>query len=343
MAIRNMTSVQIIVSYGNELGINTDVLLQDSALNSAQLNDHEQIITPTQELKVLDNFLKQRTCPFTLGAELGCQYHLTSYGIMGYALLASSTARKAIELALRYIDLTYVLSKVTLTDINNELSLSFSCDIPSALGELALTRDMIGAAMIQQAVFDSQSLPLTLQFMSSQPIDFCVDSLKQQFGFDVIFNADFNGFTGLTHLLDTPLARANEATVKMCVAQCSQLLQQKQRWKPTERLVKDTLIHLGLKASMKDVAAHLSRTTRTLHRQLKLEQTHWRQVRDEVRFGIAQELLLKPIQLDEIALQLGFSDGANFSNSFKRFKNISPSQYRKQAKNKFNNAISTDS
>jgi AraC-like DNA-binding protein len=85
---------------------------------------------------------------------------------------------------------------------------------------------------------------------------------------------------------------------------------------------------------MQDIADYLSRTTRTLHRQLKQEQTSWRQVRDEVRIGIAEELLLNPMKLDEIAERLGFSDGANFSHSFKRCRNITPSQHRKQSKNR---------
>jgi AraC-like DNA-binding protein len=82
---------------------------------------------------------------------------------------------------------------------------------------------------------------------------------------------------------------------------------------------------------MDAIAKHLACSTRTLHRKLKLEQTSWRQVRDDVRIGIAEEMLLKPMQLDEIAERLGFSDSANFSHSFKRCKNITPSQYRKQA------------
>jgi AraC-like DNA-binding protein len=332
MAIRDITSVKIIVSYGVELGINVNDLLRGSGLDSLQLFDHEQLVEASQELAILNNLMSFSSCPFALGVELGCRYHLTSYGMIGYALLASSTARKAIELALRYVDLTYAFSSIKLTEINDELSLSFSCDIPAELGELVLVRDMLGAAMIQQAVFESNGLPITLQFTSSKPVDFIVDIIEQRFGIDVKFNADFNGFVGLTGLLDTPLAKANEATVRMCEEQCSQLLQEKQRWKPIEKLVKDTLIHIGLKASMEDVANHLCRTTRTLHRQLKSEQTNWRKVRDELRFGIAEELLLKPIQLDEIALQLGFSDGANFSNSFKRFKSVSPSQYRRQVK-----------
>ncbi|GIU50547.1 transcriptional regulator [Shewanella sp. KT0246] len=332
MTVRDITSVQILVAYGIEQGISQEDLLQGSDLVSTQLNDHHQQVEASQELTVLNNLLKYHSCVFELGVELGCRYQLTSYGIMGYALLASSTARKAIELALRYIDLTYAFSTIALTEIKGELVLTFNCHVPGKLGEIALIRDMIGAAMIQQAVFDQSGSLITLQFTAPQPADFCADSIKQRFGFEVKFNADFNGFVGLAHWLDTPLVKANEATAKICEAQCNELLQQKQDWKPTEKLVKETLIHLGLKASMADIADYLSRTTRTLHRQLKSEQTSWRQVRDNVRFGIAEELLLKPIPLEEIALQLGFSDGANFSHSFKRCKNMTPNQYRQQAK-----------
>ncbi|MBB1389253.1 AraC family transcriptional regulator ligand-binding domain-containing protein [Shewanella sp. SG44-6] len=331
MTFRSITSVQIIVAHGIELGIDENVLLQGSGLTSAQLADHERLIEDKQELQVLNNLMLTTECPVKVGMELGCRYHLTSYGIMGYALLASSTARKAIEFGLRYLDLTYVFSQITLTELNDDLSLRFSCDISGKLGELVLVRDMLGAAMIQREVFERNGLPIKLQFMSPQPVGLCLEGIKQKLGAEIQFNASYNGFSGLAPLLDLPLVKANEATARLCEAQCSQLLQQKQNWKPVAKLVKDTLVHLGLTASMEDIAQHLARTTRTLHRQLKLEQTSWRQVRDDVRFGIAEELLLKPMQLDEIAERLGFSDGANFSHSFKRCKNITPSQYRKQA------------
>jgi AraC-like DNA-binding protein len=332
MTFRSITSVQIIVAHGIELGIDENVLLQGSGLTSAQLADHERLIEDKQELQVLNNLMLNTQCPFKVGMELGCRYHLTSYGIMGYALLASSTARKAIEFGLRYLDLTYVFSQITLIELSDDLSLRFSCDIAGKLGELLLVRDMLGAAMIQREVFERNGLPIKLQFISPQPLGLCLDDIKQRLGAEIQFNASYNGFSGLAPLLDLPLVKANEATARLCEAQCSQLLQQKQNWKPVAKLVKDTLVHLGLTASMEDIAQYLARTTRTLHRQLKLEQTSWRQVRDDVRFGIAEELLLKPMQLDEIAERLGFSDGANFSHSFKRYKNITPSQYRKQAK-----------
>jgi AraC-like DNA-binding protein len=333
MPIRNITSVQIIAAYGGELGINVELLLQGSRLVSSQLSDHDMQVEDKQELRILKNFLINTTSPFKVGMELGSRYHLTSYGIMGYALLASSTPRKAIELGLRFLDLTYVYSKIELIEINQNLSLRFSCDITGELGNLILARDMMGAAMIQREVFESRHLPINLQFTSPQPPDLSLDILQRTLGAEIQFDANYNGIVWVAEHMDLPLIKANAATAKICEQQCSQLLQQKQNWKPTEKQVKDTLLHLGLTASMQDIADYLSRTTRTLHRQLKQEQTSWRQVRDEVRIGIAEELLSNPMKLDEIAERLGFSDSANFSHSFKRCRNITPSQHRKQSKN----------
>jgi AraC-like DNA-binding protein len=331
MTIRNITSVQIIVSYGTELGIDESLLLQGSGLMSYQLTDHDFQVEDKQELYVLRNLMMNTTSPFKVGMELGSRYHITSYGIIGYALLSSSIPRKAIELGLRFLDLTYVYSKIELTEINQDLSLRFSCDIAGELGKLILARYMMGAAMIQKEVFESGHLPINLQFTSPQPPGLSLDTMQQILGAEIQFNANYNAIVWVANQMDFPLVKANAATAKICEEQCSQLLQQKQNWKPIAKQVKDTLVHLGLTASMQVVADYLARTIRTLHRQLTLEHTSWRRVRDDVRIGIAEELLLSPMQLDEIAVRLGFSDGANFSHSFKRCKNMTPAQYRKRS------------
>jgi AraC-like DNA-binding protein len=330
MPIRNITSIQIVVAYGGELGIDVDLLLQGSGLVNSQLTEHDLQVEDKQELHVLKNLMSNTSSPFRVGMELGSRYHLTSYGIMGYALLASSTPRKAVELGLRFLDLTYVYSKIELTEINQDLSLRFSCDIAGELGKLILARDMMGAAMVQREVFESGHLPINLQFTLPKPPGLSLDTMQHILGAEIQFNANYNGIVWIANQMDLPLVKANAGTAKICEQQCSQLLQQKQNWKPIEKQVKNTLLHLGLTSSMQDIADYLFRTTRTLHRQLKQEQTSWRQVRDNVRIGIAEELLSTPMQLDEIADRLGFSDSANFSHSFKRCRNRTPSQHRKQ-------------
>lgn len=330
MAIRSVTSAQIIIEYGTEQGIEANELLKGSGLKLAQLHDHQMQIQDAQELKILENLLHLTQDPFQTGIELGSRYHLTSYGIMGYALLSSNTIAKAIELGLRYLGLTYAYSDIFLMNNENDVALGFSIDIPGDLGLMVLMRDIWAVGVIQRELFNDPDLPMHLRLCTAQPENTSLSELEAKLGAYIQFDAESNSYVGLEKIIDLPLLKANKNTVKICEEQCIQLLQDKQTWKPVAKQVKDNLVHLGLPVSMEEIAKYMARTSRTLHRQLKQEGTTWRQVRDDVRMGIAEELLLKPLRLDEIAERLGFSDSANFSHGFKRCKGMTPSQYRKQ-------------
>ena len=332
MAIRNITSAQIIVNYGLEQGIELTDLLIGSGITPLQLKADQAQIEDQQELKILSNLSRFIQDPFRAGIELGNRYHLTSYGIMGYALLSSSTMRKVLEVGLRYLGLSYAFTDIFLVNNTDDVGLGFNCEITGKLGEMILVRDMWAVGVIQRELFDnSESLPIHLRFAMPPPKGFSLSELEASLGGSIEFNAKANAYVGLARILDLPLVKANEMTAQICEQQCSQLLQEKQSWKPIAKQIKDKLVHLGLQTSMEEVAQSMARTTRTLHRQLKQEGTTWRQVRDDVRMGIAEELLIKPMQLEEIAERLGFSDGANFSHSFKRCKGVTPSEYRKKA------------
>lgn len=330
MAIRNITSAQLIVSYGQEQGLSVAELLKGSGVTPDQLKDDQLQIEDRQEFQILSNLSLHTDDPFRAGIELGSRYHLSSYGIMGYALLSSSTMRKALEVGLRYLALSYAFSDIFLIETETDTGLGFNCEIPDKLGEMILIRDLWAVGVIQRELFNqTEMLPIHLHFKAPPPKCFALTELEALLGGKIQFNAAENAYMGLGDILDLPLVKANEMTSQICEEQCQKLLQEKQNWKPIAKLVKDNLIHIGLQAPMEEVALKMARTTRTLHRQLKDEGTTWRKVRDDVRMGIAEELLMKPMQLDEIAERLGFSDGANFSHSFKRCKGISPSEYRK--------------
>jgi AraC-like DNA-binding protein len=336
MAIRNITSAQIIVAYGLEQGISVSDLLHGSGVSLAQLDDDESKIEDDQEFKILSNLSAYISDPFRAGVELGSRYHLSSYGIMGYALLSSSSLRKALDVGLRYLGLSYAFSDIYLISHKDDVGLGFRCEVPGDLGMMILVRDIWAVSVIQKELFDHTNFPVNLQFSMSPPNHIPLADLQVLLGGNIQFNEPENAFMGLGEILDLPLIKANEMTARICEEQCNQLLQEKQNWKPIAKQVKDNLVHLGLQASMDEIAQAMARTTRTLHRQLKLEGTSWRSVRDDVRMGIAEALLLKPMQLDEIAERLGFSGGANFTHSFKRCKGMTPSEFRLAQKNKMN-------
>ncbi len=90
-----------------------------------------------------------------------------------------------------------------------------------------------------------------------------------------------------------------------------------------------TLLPSGT-TSQSAVAANLHRSVSSLQRQLKTEGVSYRQILEETRLSLAQELVKEQrYSLSQIAYLLGFSDQANFSRAFKRWTGKAPNTLRK--------------
>ena len=71
--------------------------------------------------------------------------------------------------------------------------------------------------------------------------------------------------------------------------------------------------------------------TRSLRRRLSEEGTSFRQLLEEVRQTLAEELLATGgLTLEEIAERLGYGEVSNFTHAFKRWKGLAPRQYRRR-------------
>ncbi|MNL21685.1 HTH-type transcriptional regulator VirS [compost metagenome] len=89
-----------------------------------------------------------------------------------------------------------------------------------------------------------------------------------------------------------------------------------------------TLLPTG-RCSVEQVAAHLGRDRRTLHRQLTREGETFSSLLDQVRTELATRYLANPHHpLSEIAGVLGFSELSAFSRWFSRLFECSPSSWR---------------
>ena len=83
---------------------------------------------------------------------------------------------------------------------------------------------------------------------------------------------------------------------------------------------------------MEQVASRLGMSSRTLRRRLDEEGSHFRQLLDEVRQALAEELLATGgLTLEEIAERLGYGEVSNFIHSFKRWKGVAPRRFQRGA------------
>jgi AraC-like DNA-binding protein len=92
-----------------------------------------------------------------------------------------------------------------------------------------------------------------------------------------------------------------------------------------------TLLPSG-EATQETVASSLNKSVSTLQRQLKAEGVSYRELLEQTRREIAQQLLEEQrYALSQIAYLLGFSDQANFSRAFKRWTGRSPAAFRRRS------------
>lgn len=343
MRQRSITSVQIICDYASGLGIDPQNIIAGSAIRPEQLQGEWQI-DDQQELHVINNLLSHTGSPEETGMALGIRYQLTSYGIFGYALLSSSTLRQAITFGQQYLALTYIFSELRLVEeaASQQAFIEIHCPLPGDRGRLLASRDMWAVLVIMRELLpqlEQGKHNIVIELDMPEPNGFAASlpgKLLQQSGVSWHFNAGRFAFTGLSTLLDDPLPKANAITAQLCEQQCHELLNQKQaiqtsvQQQPVCHQVRDQILTLGLTTNMEQVALSMARTSRTLHRQLKAEGASWRQLMTDVRMGLAEEYLKQPFTLEQIAERLGYSDTANFSHAFKRYKGISPSVYRKR-------------
>lgn len=111
--------------------------------------------------------------------------------------------------------------------------------------------------------------------------------------------------------------------------QCRELLADRLARVGVAGQVRSRLRHeRGTWPSMADVAAELHVDVRTLRRHLGAEGTSYRTLVDEVRHQRALELLVHDVPVAEVAAELGYSETATFSRSFRRWEGVQPSRRR---------------
>jgi hypothetical protein len=97
--LTTLNAVSLILDTFRSEGIGAAALLAGSGIDEADLAQPDPRITTAQEMQVCANALALRQ---NIGLDLGRRMHVSSYGMLGYALLLSTTFGDALAFALRY-------------------------------------------------------------------------------------------------------------------------------------------------------------------------------------------------------------------------------------------------
>jgi AraC-like DNA-binding protein len=246
---------------------------------------------------------------------------------LGYAVLSSSSLRSAIDFAIRHLDLTFAFNRYRTEKVPEGLRIVLDdSDVPEDCRQFLVERDAAATVALSRQLL-LKPLPLhRVSFRFERPS--YAERFEEFFLGPVFFGELAHGIVIGTEWVDQPLPQADERTARLCEEQCRELLDRRRvRARMSERVRQHLLRPRGA-AQMKEVAAELGMAPRTLHRHLGAEGTSFRQLVDEVREALAEEMLAHRMTVAEVAERLGYSEASSFVHAFKRWKGVSPRAYR---------------
>lgn len=325
---RSPASVGLLIELGGERGLSAAALLQGSALTADALHDPELEITAAQELRVVANLLRL-TRGRLHGIDVGLRYHFSTYGLWGYGLISSATTADALQLALRYIDLTYAFTQITLHEEGDQAVLRFiEPALEPTLQRFVTERDLAAAAQLIRELAGPQFQLARWRTRRAAPRGRKAAAL---FGAAPQYGAAVDDIAFDRSWLQRSLPQANPITAALCDQLCRALIERYRIRADTSQLVLQQLERAqGALPDLPTMARALNASARTLKRRLHAEGSSYRQLLAERQRARAAELLRDPrLSLTQIAALLDFADVSSFSQAYKRWHGVAPSVARR--------------
>lgn len=332
---RSTAGILLMTRFAEDRGASVGELLHGTSLEPEQLLDPALQVDARHELAVVRNVVRVLGDSDETALSLGRHYHVTTFGIFGFACISSPTLRDAMAFALRYLDLSFTFCIPHVSVEDGLLALIMNDErVPEDVARFLLLRDLAAIHNVMRELLPEVSLR-ALEFRFSAPE--AVESYVDAFGVVPEFSAERNRAALDLALLDEPLPQANEHTVAICEEQCRRLVARRRERSGVAQDVRERLIRVGgagsgMDTGMESVARGLNLSPRTLRRRLTEAGTSYRALVDEVRQALAEEMLATgALSVEDVAFRLGYAEASSFIAAFKRWKGVTPAAYARRS------------
>jgi AraC-like DNA-binding protein len=300
---------------------------------------HELLSDATPAQLSLDEWLKALThCCQTdadplLALRVGQDMHLTAYGMVGFALLSSTTLRAALEVANQFALLMNLKHRLLLR-VDEHCAHILLMEAFAVLGDDKRYNTLLESAKVLTLLGDILGHGFTAQQIS---LNLAGDTREAQamtrvLGVPTYLNSTENRISFSRLYVDQPLPQSHAMTHQSCRAVCAdQVRELSQRYDLCHQVQKMLLASPEHIPSLSQVASRLHLSPRTLRRKLEAIGTSYNQILEDVRKKLAIRYLLDtPLTTEAISEKLSYSDAANFRHAFKRWTGTAPRAFRAQ-------------
>jgi len=312
-----------------ERGIAASELFSDTGLDEALLLQPDTSVGHESGLCFVERFC-QLTDDITIAVEFGQRMTLSKHGALGYAAQYSETMADAGDKMTRFVETRaqlFVMERAS-DDQLRRLVITPRFDSEKAVPFLILAFLTSIETICRTLMGDAGKSTLS-EIHIALP-----DSNPELEGSDLLPNcqirvADKNMLLWPADSFFSQLPFFNpqmESVTEQKLQKILSLVKEPDSLREkVEQIIRRDLARLPTTENM---AEQLHMSAATLNRKLKAEGVSFQQIKDELRFEQAKELLAQDISLDAVAAQLGYSDASNFTKAFKNWAGQSPAQYR---------------
>lgn len=328
--MRNARSMCLMADFAMARGVSLADCLAGTGVAPERLGDPSMLVSAAQELQLIANIVRRLGDVPGLGLEAGQSYHCTSFGLLGLAMMSSTSMRSAFDTVRRFYALTFAFAEIQVTDRDDETHVVLDdSSIPSGLRRFVVERDIAAMVTIQRELFSAR--------MPMKNIAFCFHADGQEskyrglLGIAPVFGAAAHVAVFDRALLQLPLPQKNELAFSVAEEQCRQMLADRAAAPFSTVNQVRALLQKQTQAlpEMEAVAAQLRMTSRTLRRHLQCANTSFIAIRDEHLAALAKDMMASPgLSVQQVGERLGYADATSFINAFKRWTDQTPRAYR---------------
>lgn len=311
-------------------GISVQALFRNTGVRPEDLDDDDKWISYRQTMRIIDNAYRLTGCN-TLGLDVGMAEDLSTFGILGYAMMSCDTLKTAIEIADRYHRTAQSLCEHRL-EFGEELVSIFAAT-PFVLTlnryRFAMEELFTGINGLFGTLTGVDVIPVEVHFAYAEPA--YSDRYYEAFRCKVKFDEKTNQLIYRRHLFDLPVLQANRFNAQMTNKLCQGILDKHVGEEDLASRIRQIIVQVpGQFPGEEEVARSLNISSRSMRRYLAEYGTSFRRLLDEVRADLSQNYLMHSLMsIDQIAYVLGYTETTNFRRAFKGWVGVSPTKFRR--------------
>ncbi|SDQ76967.1 AraC family transcriptional regulator [Pseudovibrio sp. Tun.PSC04-5.I4] len=303
--------------------------LQDQRTDLTQLLSHQMRLSYQQSRLIILKALSL-TGDESLGLAVGHRQSITSLGLVSLGILASATGRDALEFGIRFHRLTGSMLEIDLEQQGSSLAMIARSRFhePALLSFFVQELFASMARVVQYTAAGQQAIE-AIEMMQAEPEN--PDKFQTALGCPVTFKTSRNALHFNAQSLSQPLATADRFVLEEVNALLTSMMQEESnRLSFLKNVEEETRRRLKTNPTIAEIAGVFSMSERSFRRKLAALEVSFRDIISQIRQSHAMELLLwSSLSVEQIAIEVGYSDPRVFRRAFKHWTGETPTRFRK--------------